>query len=459
MVKRVPTPPPGDDEPRVLAVKYPYPPHPSLERPQELHALVWWLACAMGEGHHGDLYSVCHKPTAAEMVLIEVRRNFPGYRRLLGAHKWSDFVKQPGRYHDQVSRIYFSTYPNGRAVEKAGWKRIFVEDAWFQNFSINNRFIVDPYPLSTYCQPLAEDQTSGNICRPIPLDLFNMRLPTPPPVPVGSQLWIKQKEAGITPTSKKALPTPRARPAAPIFMSNDFVEPPASTILPIVPDYDEMDYPDEGEYVGSYEVTTALDNEFDKLKITAPEPEKPLCPTHQIVCKKGICSDYRDLLRKLERQQKNGPGTTPSPAPQGRGRGRGIINTIIATNSVTNARGRGNGYTSESRSTSSHSNHNNNNNNGNATSGKTIRPVSPPPAGNAWKRGPVSVSGSVSPPKGAWSKGPPKAAASPQRGAGAVSAPPRLVGIPMGAWRRGPPNVDIHEYADENEHDDGWQKA
>ena len=61
MVKRVPTPPPADDEPRVLVVKYPYPPYPNLDRHKELLWLIYWLGCVMGKEHISSLYSICHK--------------------------------------------------------------------------------------------------------------------------------------------------------------------------------------------------------------------------------------------------------------------------------------------------------------------------------------------------------------------------------------------------------------
>ncbi|KAF8588848.1 hypothetical protein K439DRAFT_539396 [Ramaria rubella] len=190
MPKREPTPPPGDDEPRYLTICYPYPPHANMELPGDRLALARWLACCMGQD---DMYAIFHKPSAGNMVIVEIRRDHEGFRKLLGAHKWSEFVRNPGEHHSKVTRIFFSTFPNGRAVEKAGWKRLFVEDSWFNKFSPKNKFIAYPYPLSSYCEVPSEDQTGFTLCRPIPLEMFDIRIPSPPLVPVGSATWVAYK--------------------------------------------------------------------------------------------------------------------------------------------------------------------------------------------------------------------------------------------------------------------------
>lgn len=65
----------------------------------------------------------------------------------------------------------------------------------------------------------------------------------------------------------------------------------------------------EGDYVDKFDAASPLED-FESLAIAAPstkEPEKPVCITHGTVCKKGICRDYRNQLKRIERE-KNGEG-------------------------------------------------------------------------------------------------------------------------------------------------------
>jgi hypothetical protein len=49
-----------------------------------------------------------------------------------------------------------------------------------------------------------------------------------------------------------------------------------------------------------------LEDEFGTLSLqpTTNKDGTPLCPSHGVVCKKGICRDYADLLKKIERGKK-----------------------------------------------------------------------------------------------------------------------------------------------------------
>ncbi|KAI6116052.1 hypothetical protein F5141DRAFT_1001248 [Pisolithus sp. B1] len=74
------------------------------------------------------------------MVIIEVNRDYPHFDRLLGEHRWSEFLRKPSPEEEsRVTQIFYCTYHTGRIVEKNGWKRIFVEDAWFDGWSPKNR--------------------------------------------------------------------------------------------------------------------------------------------------------------------------------------------------------------------------------------------------------------------------------------------------------------------------------
>lgn len=59
MPKRIPTPPPGDDEPRYLTVVHPYPPHANMELETDRKVFAFWLACCIGKD---NLYAFFHKP-------------------------------------------------------------------------------------------------------------------------------------------------------------------------------------------------------------------------------------------------------------------------------------------------------------------------------------------------------------------------------------------------------------
>jgi len=68
-----------------------------------------------------------------------------------------------------------------------------------------NRPFKHPYPETHWCPPLAEDVTTKNIARPLPV-----KFKPPPPKPAlvpGSAEWMAAKEAGIpttTPQREKA---------------------------------------------------------------------------------------------------------------------------------------------------------------------------------------------------------------------------------------------------------------
>ncbi|OJA16863.1 hypothetical protein AZE42_09139 [Rhizopogon vesiculosus] len=156
MPKRIPTPPPADNEPRYLTVVHPYvlDGHCNMELPKDRQDFARWIACCIDVRH---LYALFTSPVT------------------------------------------------GRQVEKNNWKRIFVEDAWFKTWSPNNHFIVSPYPETHFCDVPIEDQTNHPMCRPLPGAVKAPppeSLTAPGPV-VGSREWI----------SGRQLPAPAAKPA------------------------------------------------------------------------------------------------------------------------------------------------------------------------------------------------------------------------------------------------------
>ena len=62
MVKRIPTPPPPEDEPRYLTVVHPYPLNANLELHADRRTLALWLACCTGKD---VLFAMFHKPAVS----------------------------------------------------------------------------------------------------------------------------------------------------------------------------------------------------------------------------------------------------------------------------------------------------------------------------------------------------------------------------------------------------------
>ncbi|KAI6111998.1 hypothetical protein EDD16DRAFT_1728192 [Pisolithus croceorrhizus] len=195
MPKRIPTPPPGDDEPKYLTVVHPYARegYCNMEFQQDRKDFAFWVACCIDKN---AFFAVFHKPSARDMVIIEVNRDYPHFDRLLGEHRWSEFLRKPSPEEEsRVTQIFYCTYHTGRIVEKNGWKRIFVEDAWFDGWSPKNSLIVYPYPAPHFCDVPREDATNHPLCRPLP----GLAGPAPPevivaPKPiVGSAAWTNSK--------------------------------------------------------------------------------------------------------------------------------------------------------------------------------------------------------------------------------------------------------------------------
>jgi hypothetical protein len=92
------------------------------------------------------------------MVLLEIDKKYPHNERLLGEHRWSEFLRNPSEEEeDRVTQIFHSLYTTGRAAQKdgtrasnfpllpahvplLGWKRIHVEGSWFKDWSSDNLY-------------------------------------------------------------------------------------------------------------------------------------------------------------------------------------------------------------------------------------------------------------------------------------------------------------------------------
>ena len=54
------------------------------------------------------------------MTLVAIDKEFKDLRRLLGAHRWADFLHKPGVDAPRVSRIYFCWLNTDQDLSKEG---------------------------------------------------------------------------------------------------------------------------------------------------------------------------------------------------------------------------------------------------------------------------------------------------------------------------------------------------
>ncbi|CAL1711707.1 unnamed protein product [Somion occarium] len=170
------------------------PPTPPAPKEAEflIKTFVRWLACCTGKENFVALY---HKPASPNMVIIEIRCKFTNWDGLLGLHKWSQFLRDPGPDERQrESKIFYCVLPNGRQVQKEGWKKLDVKESWFLNWDpANDPRIVFPYPSTSYCDTPSENKTSRPLCRRLPVKLFPPS-PSVQPPPVGSAKWLAMRD-------------------------------------------------------------------------------------------------------------------------------------------------------------------------------------------------------------------------------------------------------------------------
>ncbi|KII95466.1 hypothetical protein PLICRDRAFT_170114 [Plicaturopsis crispa FD-325 SS-3] len=360
MPKRIATPPPGDDEPKFLTVVHPYPLNANWELPLDRKEFVFWLSCCIGKD---SFFAFHYKPSAPSMVVIEIERDFPRFKDLLGEHRWSEFLKTPSKEEQgKVSRIYYCRLDTGRNVQKNGWKKIHIDEAWFNDWSPLNKKIAYPYPKTHYCALPAEDKTNAPICRPLPVADFPPPAKTTarPPV-VGSQDWIGQKVApprgawakgsaplmipakgrggktsAVSPGAPSTNPwtsgapweTPSTSGTSPSSMSwgsgsNSPVAgaPQTPPGLPPPPGIPHV----ENQFLLPGEAVEEEIQYGTSYVEPEPEPKKILCSAHGIVCKKGICQAYADQLKKIEREERRKQQASEKTAGgnDNNGRGRG----------------------------------------------------------------------------------------------------------------------------------------
>ncbi|KAF8058655.1 hypothetical protein FPV67DRAFT_1523260 [Lyophyllum atratum] len=190
MVKRAKSPDTAEDE-KYFTVYQPYPLNANWELAQDYITFSRWIAACIGTD---PIHALHYKPSARGMVLIEVDKKYPSNERLLGEHRWSDFLKKPSDEETgRVTQIFHCLYTTGREAQKDGWKRIHVEAPWFKAWSPTTDF-VDPYPTTHWCPTPPEDKTNKSLCRPLPIKDKPPPAKVAPPV-VGSANWAAAKSA------------------------------------------------------------------------------------------------------------------------------------------------------------------------------------------------------------------------------------------------------------------------
>ncbi|KAH8984209.1 hypothetical protein EDB86DRAFT_164127 [Lactarius hatsudake] len=217
MPKRNPTSLPPADGSKYLIVACPYPLNADLGLHADQRALVHWLACCAGKD---TLLAMFHRPSSPEMVIIEVDREFDRFHELLGVHVWSEFLTNPTEDQmDKSSTMFYSTYNTARLV-KDGWKRVVIEEHWFQGWTPDNSTIRYPYPKSSHsgCNgPSGPEKSDAPMCRL----LRQQRFPVPPlpPAPPGNHISEKQALVGpaeyLASRNSNSPSTKRSKRAAP----------------------------------------------------------------------------------------------------------------------------------------------------------------------------------------------------------------------------------------------------
>jgi hypothetical protein len=144
MPKRIPTPPPPEDEPRYVVVVHPYPLNPNLLLRDDRLALARWLACCTGKD---ALLALYYKPSVSPMsffeilplsscgigradtvihqspgmVIVGISRYFDRFDSVLGMHEWSKFLKKPtDEDMDKSSKVFWCVHNSDRLVQKSG---------------------------------------------------------------------------------------------------------------------------------------------------------------------------------------------------------------------------------------------------------------------------------------------------------------------------------------------------
>lgn len=54
------------------------------------------------------------------MVIVEVKRDYPDFDRLLGEHKWKEFLRNPSKEEEtKISQVFYCVYNSGTCASKS----------------------------------------------------------------------------------------------------------------------------------------------------------------------------------------------------------------------------------------------------------------------------------------------------------------------------------------------------
>lgn len=84
------------------------------------------------------------------MVVAEVSKSFQQFDKILGEHRWVEFLqKSSTEERERKTRVYYSTYSNGRALQKDG---AFVYRSCAFSAAKERRLEVSPCRGRTLCR-------------------------------------------------------------------------------------------------------------------------------------------------------------------------------------------------------------------------------------------------------------------------------------------------------------------
>ena len=79
----------------------------------------------------------------SDKIILEISEEYGDWRRILGEHRWAEFLKNPTPEEARLrSQIFFCTADTPRKIQKKGWKRVDVEDEWFLQWKLYNRSFI-----------------------------------------------------------------------------------------------------------------------------------------------------------------------------------------------------------------------------------------------------------------------------------------------------------------------------
>ncbi|KAF8343648.1 hypothetical protein F5887DRAFT_1282905 [Amanita rubescens] len=204
MVKR-PKTPEGPDPCKYYTCWKPYPQNADFELSEDYINFSRWIVNVLGDS--GPLISLYYKPRVSA-VIFAVDKLYALPERLLGEHRWDEFLKKPDKSEaGYKSQIFYSTYKTDRELQKDGWKCIPVEEYFFKNWGIGKWFTRLPYPPPHRCNVPPENKAEKPLCRPLPTSSAQVPMPqasAPVQRPVvGSSDWAQMRDKNT-----RSAPTP-----------------------------------------------------------------------------------------------------------------------------------------------------------------------------------------------------------------------------------------------------------